>query len=184
MVSSALCRIDMPEWLQLEEEQARKTPFPDDEEKLRYVIQLAQKNVSRGGGPFAAAVFEERTNRLLGIGVNLVLQAKQFWAHAEMTAMGHAQNILGKETLAGCSLVSSCEPCAMCLGALPWSGVTKLVYGAPREMPESVGFDEGDKPEGWQKLLRTKGIAVVGPLLLEAAFAPLADYRKRNGVIY
>ena len=60
-----------------------------------------------------------------------------------MTAFADAQNRLNRLALHGCMLVTSCEQCAMCSGATPWSGVEKMIYGATREMAEKVGFDEG-----------------------------------------
>ncbi|MBP5531426.1 MAG: nucleoside deaminase, partial [Lentisphaeria bacterium] len=84
----------------------------------------------------------------------------------------------------GCVLVTSCEPCAMCSGATPWSGVEKMIYGATREMAEKVGFDEGYKGERWREEFEKRGIQVVGPLLGEAAFAPFRLYVEKNGRIY
>lgn len=59
-----------------------------------------------------------------------------------------------------------------------------MIYGATKEMAESVGFDEGYKGERWREEFAKRGIAVVGPLLGEAAFAPFELYRRMNGKIY
>jgi tRNA(Arg) A34 adenosine deaminase TadA len=69
-----------------------------------------------------------------------------------MVAIMIAQKILGNFDLGDASvpayeLVTSTEPCAMCLGATPWSGVRGLVCGARDEDASAVGFDEGSKPQ-------------------------------------
>ena len=177
--------IPMPQWLLEKENAFAGRPMAGDEEKMRFVVELAVENVRHEtGGPFAAAIFELNTDRLVAVGVNRVVPARQSWAHAEMTAFAHAQNKLGNVSLAGCMLVTSCEPCAMCCGATPWSGVERMIYGATKAMAESVGFDEGYKGEHWREEFVKRGITVAGPLLGEAAFAPFELYRKMNGKIY
>jgi tRNA(Arg) A34 adenosine deaminase TadA len=81
-------------------------------------------------------------------------------------------------------LVTSCEPCAMCFGAVPWSGVTSLVWGACKEDAEAAGFDEGDKPEQWAKTLHRRGIRTRGEVLRDEAAAVLARYARKAGTIY
>lgn len=175
----------MPEWLREIEAENLGRVFAGDEEKLRFAIRLAEENVRRGtGGPFGAAIFSLADERLIAVGVNRVVPAKQSWAHAEMTAYAHAQNRLGSHDLKGCAIASSCEPCAMCTGATPWSGVEKLIYGASGDAARGVGFDEGDKPADWRGALEKRGVRVVGPLLEDAAGTPFRLYREKGGEIY
>lgn len=101
-----------------------------------------------------------------------------------MTAFARAQNKLDKVALKGCVLASSCEPCAMCSGATLWSGVEKLIYGAPRKAAEEIGFDEGYKGVLWRPAIEHRGIQVIGPLLGKEAFTPFELYRRKNGKIY
>ena len=54
-------------------------------------------------------------------------------------------------------LVTSCEPCSMCLGAITWSGIRGLACGARGSDAESIGFDEGPKPENWETALENTG---------------------------
>ena len=124
--------VEMPDWLREIEAEHLGKVFGSDEEQLRFAIRLAEENVRRGtGGPFGAAIFGAEDGRLVAGGVNRVVPANQSWAHAEMTAFARAQNRLKNYSLKDCVLASSCEPCAMCTGATPWSGVRKLIYGAP-----------------------------------------------------
>lgn len=177
--------IPMPRWFMDMEAANSGLPVVGDEAKMRLVIGFAVENVlHETGGPFAAAIFDMKTDLLIGAGINVVVPARQSWAHAEMTAFAHAQNRLGAGDLRGCMLVTSCEPCAMCSGAVPWSGVEKVVYGASKAMAEELGFDEGYKGERWREEFAKRGIETVGPLLGESAFEPFAVYRKKNGKIY
>ncbi|MBQ9337248.1 MAG: alpha/beta fold hydrolase [Lentisphaeria bacterium] len=177
--------IPMPQWLVEREKACQDRPLPGDEAKIRLVVELAVENVRRGtGGPFAAAIFDIETDRLVAFGVNVVVPSNQSWAHAEMTAFARAQNLRNSHSLKGCMLVTSCEPCAMCSGATPWSGVEKMVYGAPRTMAEKVGFDEGYKGWFWSPAFKKRGILVVGPLLGQEANAPFELYKQNNGEIY
>src|SRR5512137_520961 len=112
------------------------TAFPAVEDRMRFVIGLAQQNIAAGtGGPFAAAVFDDGTGRLVAAGVNLVTSLNSSIVHAEILAIMLAQQREGTYDLGGSGmplfeLVTSAEPCAMCLGAIPWSGVRRLVCGA------------------------------------------------------
>jgi tRNA(Arg) A34 adenosine deaminase TadA len=168
---------------------APRTP-QDDFERMRFVLRLAQRNVDEGaGGPFAAAVFERDGGRLIALGLNLVESRGLSVLHAEIVALSLAQRVLGaydlsRPGLPTCLLVSSAEPCAMCLGALPWSGVRGLVVGARGEDVEAAGFDEGAKPADWVGELARRGVATVRDVERPLAAALIRDYVRRGGAIY
>jgi tRNA(Arg) A34 adenosine deaminase TadA len=153
------------------------------------VIDLATRNVQHGGGPFAAAVFELKTGRLVSPGVNLVLPLQCSVLHAEIVATALAQQIIGSYTLRGhgnatFELVSSSEPCAMCLGAIQWAGFGSLVCGARDEDVRAVGFEEGMKPLGWVEAFRSAGIAVTQDVLRDQATAALSRYVTSGRPVY
>jgi tRNA(Arg) A34 adenosine deaminase TadA len=151
------------------------------------VIELARTNVARQtGGPFGAAVFDSETGEVIAAGVNLVVSAHAALAHAEMLAISLAGQALESFDLGvrATELVSSTEPCAMCLGAIPWSGVRRLVCGARDEDARRIGFDEGDKPADWIGLLRRRGIEVVRDVFRSEATAVLDEYARAGGPIY
>lgn len=181
------CRLALPDWLPVFVESWDR-PLETAEERMRLAIALAAENVHRDtGGPFGAIVLEEQGGRLLGAGVNLVTTLGLSLAHAEMIAISLAQNAAASWNLgagAPVQLVTSCEPCAMCFGAVPWSGVGSLLWGARKEDAEAAGFDEGDKPADWVQALERRGIATRGDVLREDAAAVLARYARRNGHIY
>ena len=179
----------LPEWVRAELGEAERA-FPDVADRMRLALRLARRNVAEGtGGPFAAAVFERETGRLVAPGVNLVTAINCSLAHAEMVAIALAQAArgtydLGAEGLPAHELVTTAEPCAMCLGAIPWSGVRRLVCGARDEDARAIGFDEGAKPPDWIAALERRGIVVLRDVLRGEAQAVLRDYRDAGGVIY
>ena len=160
------------------------------EERMRFAVELSRLNVGYGtGGPFGAAIFERETGRLLAPGVNLVVGSGCSVFHAEMVAIMVAQKVvgtfdLGADNLPPYELVATTEPCAMCLGATPWSGVRHLVCGARDEDARAVGFDEGSKMSEWVGSLEDRGISVERNVLREEAVAVLREYAEGGGEIY
>lgn len=154
------------------------------------VIQLARRNIEAGtGGPFGAGIFRMDSGRLLAPGVNMVIPGNCSLAHAEVTAIMVAQKIMGSFDLGGdglppLELVANTEPCAMCLGAVVWSGVRRLVCGAREEDARAIGFDEGPKPVDWVLALENRGIAVVRDMARSDAMAVIQQYADQGGFIY
>jgi tRNA(Arg) A34 adenosine deaminase TadA len=181
--------IELPMWMQqylLDEREI----FETREERMRLVIELSKQNIKHNtGGPFGAAVFDMDSGQFIAAGVNMVTTAGLTIAHAETVALMQAQVILNSFDLGGsgiphCELVTSTAPCAMCLGAVPWSGVRALVCGARDEDARSVGFDEGSKRSDWVHELEIRGIKVLCDVLRDEAVAVLKDYVKNGGVVY
>lgn len=158
------------------------------EERMTFAIELAQRNVAEEtGGPFGAAVFSTHSGRLIAAGVNLVVASSMAMAHAEMVAITMASLAVGTHDLAEAGetqLVASTEPCAMCLGAVGWSGVTSLMCGARDEDARAVGFDEGPKPSHWIADLEGSGISVTTDVLRADAAQVLVEYAELGGIIY
>ncbi len=157
---------------------------------MSLAIQLAHSNVKEGtGGPFGAAVFNVETSTLVAPGINVVIRSKSSIAHAEIIAISLAQRIcnthdLGDAGMPPMELVTSVEPCAMCLGALPWAGIRSLVCGARDEDARAIGFDEGPKPQDWTSALETRGIEVQRDVKRQDAIAVLQSYLTLGGPIY
>ena len=164
--------------------------YPTEEDRMRLVIELSRSNVDHGtGGPFGAGIFDLSTNRLVAPGVNLVATANLSAAHAEMVAIMISQQVvghfdLGGEGLPAYELVTSTEPCAMCFGATPWSGVRWLVCGAREEDARAIGFDEGPKTPDWVASLEQRGISVARDVCRDEAAAVLRYYAENSGMIY
>jgi len=159
------------------------------EDRMRFVLDLSRLNIKHGtGGPFAAAVYES-DGRLVAAGVNLVVPSKCSIFHAEIVALALAQNIMGRYDLSDggrlhYDLFATAEPCAMCFGAVPWSGVQRLVCGARDDDARAIGFDEGPKITDWVSALNDRGIAVLRDVLRTEAVAVLQEYVTTGGTIY
>ena len=157
---------------------------------MRLAIRLARENVERGtGGPFGAVVAERDTGRLVSVGVNSVVRLNNSALHAEVVAFMLAQARLGVFSLSAPGvpaheLATSCDPCAMCLGATLWSGVRHVRCGATRDDAMLLRFDEGPVFASSWAYLRRRGLDVRHGLLREEAVAVFDLYRERGGAIY
>lgn len=187
MPISSHCSFELPAWVRpfLLDWQS---PLTAIEQRMRLAIALSRESVQqKTGGPFGAVVVNDQSGELVSVGINLVTTAGLSIAHAEMVALSLAQLSVGQWNLSRTGplqLVTSCEPCAMCFGALPWSGIKSLVCGARKQDAEAAGFDEGDKPREWVASLRRRGIEVQRGVLRPEAASVLAFYRDSGGPIY
>jgi tRNA(Arg) A34 adenosine deaminase TadA len=180
--------ITLPPWVAEVVDWKRR--YPSDKERMRLAIELSRENMLREtGGPFGAAIFVEQTGELVGVGMNSVQRLSNATLHAEMVAFMVAQHRLGTFTLGASglpdhTLATSCDPCAMCLGAVLWSGVRRVLCGASRDDATRLGFDEGPVfPESY-RYLQDRGITIVRGVLHLEARAVLESYRERGGTIY
>lgn len=162
--------------------------YSDDQSRMRVAVRLAHGNVMHDtGGPFGAAVFDA-DGRIAGLGVNMVVPSNNSSLHAEMVAFMMAQARVGSYTLGapGMSehvLYTSCEPCAMCLGATFWSGVKRVYFAATRQDASEL-FDERPVFRASYAYLEERGIRFRGGLLREEGRAALELYRDRHGERY
>ncbi len=180
--------ITLPDWI--DEIVDSDRAYREVEDRMQLAIWLARENVLRGtGGPFGAAVFESGSGRLVGIGMNLVVECDNSVLHAEIVALMMAEQAVGSYTLGADGLpdhdlVASCNPCAMCLGAALWSGVRRIVTGATREDATAFGFDEGPVFPASYRYLERRGVAFVRGVLREEAREVLRLYRDGGGIVY
>ena len=100
----------------------------NDEKFMRMAIVEAQRALDKGEVPIGAVVVVG--DRIIGRGHNLVETLVDATAHAEMQAITAAAQTLGGKYLNQCTLYVTVEPCAMCAGAIAWSQVRRVVYGA------------------------------------------------------
>ncbi|MEX2354105.1 MAG: nucleoside deaminase, partial [Gammaproteobacteria bacterium] len=112
-------KIDLPDWPG--QFALTWTDTLDINQRMEFVIAASQRTVQEGtGGPFAAAIFEQDTGKLVALGINLVTTRGLSILHAEIVAITLAQTKLNTYDLGSgksqYELVTSTEPCAMCLG--------------------------------------------------------------------
>ena len=99
-----------------------------DEAFMRMALKEAEKAVTNGEIPIGAVIV--CNGRIISRAHNLTETLHDVTAHAEMQAITAAANMLGGKYLKGCTLYVTVEPCVMCAGALGWSQIERVVYGA------------------------------------------------------
>lgn len=132
-------------------------PF-SDEFFMKKALLEAENAFEKGEVPVGALIVID--NRIIARGHNLTEMLVDVTAHAEMQAITAASNFLGGKYLTGCTLYVTLEPCQMCAGALYWSQISKIVFGA------------SDEHRGFQKMgtqLHPKTTVIKGVLELEAS---------------
>jgi guanine deaminase len=111
-----------------------------DRTYLEMAIAQASENIYAGGGPFGAVIV--RDGEVLAMAANRVVAEADPTAHAEVLAIRLAARKLSTHDLSGCTLYTSCEPCPMCLGAIYWAGIERVVYAATRHDAAAAGFSD------------------------------------------
>ena len=180
--------LEYPDWVDGVVDGERR--YESDLDKMRLAIAVSRENVAREtGGPFGAAIFDRDSGRVVAVGMNSVVRLNNCTLHGEMIAFMMAQRRVGSFTLHAPNLpppelFTSCEPCAMCLGATLWSGVRRVVCGAAREDASRLKFEEGPVfPESY-RYLENRGIAIERNVLRDEARAVLELYQTTSGTIY
>nr|WP_309760512.1 nucleoside deaminase [Flavobacterium sp.] len=105
-------------------------PFTD-EYFMKKALQEAEMAFEKGEIPVGALIVID--NKVIARSHNLTELLHDVTAHAEMQTITAAANYLGGKYLTGCTLYVTLEPCQMCAGALYWSQISKIVYGASDE---------------------------------------------------
>jgi len=184
-------QISLPDWVPEECSAFGWGSAADPARRLAFVLGLARRNFQENsGGPFAAAVFRMDSWELVAAGVNRVVPGSCSTAHAEIVALTLAQKFygsfdLGAANLPAHELVVSWRPCAMCFGALPWSGVRSLlIAGSGEELEQLTGFDEGPIHPRWQDELVQRGIAVQHGATQSEAVAVFRDFAASGAIVY
>lgn len=104
---------------------------PDDTYYMKQALMEAEKAAEQGEVPVGAVVVCR--DRIIARAHNLTETLNDVTAHAEMQAITAAANYLGGKYLSDCTLYVTVEPCVMCAGAIAWSQMGKLVFGASDE---------------------------------------------------
>ena len=112
----------------------------EDKTLLLRAIKLAEEGINNGGGPFGAVIAMD--GKILAETVNKVVVNSDPTAHAEVLAIREAASALNSHDLKNCILYCSCEPCPMCLGAIYWAGIQKVVYACDRNDAAIAGFSD------------------------------------------
>ncbi|HEY1981381.1 MAG TPA: nucleoside deaminase [Xanthobacteraceae bacterium] len=150
-------------------------PALDHEAFLRRAFDVARRAREHGNHPFGAI--------LVGPSGEVMIEAENgFMPDRDMT--GHAERVLatqaskkfGSKILAGCTLYTSAEPCAMCAGAIYWAGIGRIVYGMTERQLKTITGDHPENPTldlPCRVVFATgqRPVEVIGPLLEDEAAA-------------
>ena len=145
-----------------------ENPFTD-EYFMKKALQEAELAFEKDEIPVGALIVID--NKVIARGHNLTEMLNDVTAHAEMQAITAAANFLGGKYLTGCTLYVTLEPCQMCAGALYWSQISKIVFGA------------SDEHRGFEKMgtqLHPKTTVVRGVLAEEASALMKRFFAKRR----
>ncbi|MCL4111460.1 UNVERIFIED_CONTAM: hypothetical protein GTU68_020734 [Idotea baltica] len=143
---------------------------------MNQALKEAKHALEKDEIPIGAVVVTQ--NRIIGKGHNQVEQLSDTTAHAEMIAITSAMSFLGSKYLKDCTLFVTLEPCTMCAGALYWSQLARVVYGAE---DAKRGFMRRGFMRYGKSVLHPKSKLEYG-ILSEECGLLLTDYfkRKRN----
>lgn len=141
---------------------------------LRKTFELAEQTKQQGLHPFAAIVVNAQGEIVTQAGNNSLPPIGDPTRHAETVAAGQAARLLPLEQLRGCTLYTNAEPCAMCSGAIYWTGIGRVVYGMSEGQLLEI---TGNHPENPTLSLPCRqvfasgqrAIQVIGPCLSEEA---------------
>ena len=112
-----------------------------DEKFIKEAIMLSEQNLQLAhGGPFGAIIVQD--GNIIARGWNQVLKLKDPTAHAEIMAIRNACTELDDYILRGTTIYTSCEPCPMCLAAIHWARIDRIVYANTRKDAADIGFDD------------------------------------------
>jgi tRNA(Arg) A34 adenosine deaminase TadA len=150
-----------------------------DEAHLRRAIEVSQAAREHGNHPFGA-ILVDQDGRVVAEAENTVATDGDVTAHAETNLVRRASAIWSPAELAGHTLYSSCEPCAMCSGAIFWAGIGTVVFALSVEGLLAFFDNRPNAPIhriGSNRLLTPEdGVAVLGPALEDEAAAAHAGF--------
>ncbi len=105
-------------------------------------VELSRIHMDQGqGGPFGAVIVDQ-SGKVIAEGWNRVTSGQDPTAHAEIVAIRRACEAIGSHELKGHVIYSSCEPCPMCLSAIYWARLGRLVFANSRDEAAAIGFDD------------------------------------------
>lgn len=145
---------------------------------MRRAAALALEKMQGGnGGPFGALIV--RGGEVIAEGWNAVTTLNDPTAHAEVMAIREACRRLGSFSLPDCEIVTSCEPCPMCLGAIYWARLKHIYYANTRREAAAVGFDDAAIYDEMPKLPEARSVPSTRLVVAESA-APFAAWAAKG----
>ena len=147
------------------------------EAHMREVFAIARRARARGNRPFGALLVASN-GAVLAAAENTQVTDEQVFAHAEMNLLQRAVKEFTPDVLEGSTLYTSAEPCAMCAGAIFWSGVSRLVFGLSGDRLHKLsGYSPHMLVASARDVLARAGrqVEIIGPLFESEAESIVAD---------
>ncbi|MCB0337453.1 MAG: nucleoside deaminase [Bdellovibrionales bacterium] len=137
----------------------------EDELYITETFKIAKAAVAKGNHPFGALLVYN--NEVVATAENTVALELDCTCHAELSLVRKVQKIMNKQSLADSVLYTSTEPCAMCAGAIYWSGIKKVVFGCSARKLREIAGKSLDISARDVYLGSADIVEVVGPVLEE-----------------
>lgn len=149
-----------------------------DKEYMNIAIDISKKATY----PYGAIIVKD--NQIIGRSDSNTVVSKSAFSHAELIAIEDAMTHLGGNLCAeggkDVTIYSSCEPCAMCMGAILYTGIERLVYGATLEDSKEAVNEILAKAKNIANACSNRNIEIVGELEREKANNVIKDWIKKN----
>jgi tRNA(Arg) A34 adenosine deaminase TadA len=149
-----------------------------DADFLRAAIRAAREGIAAGQSPFGSVIV--RDSRVVAAAHNTVWRDIDPTAHAEVNNIRAAARALKTIDLSGCTLYSTCEPCPMCLAAIHWAKISRVVFGAAIEDAAAAGFSELRVPARELASMGGSPLVVEGGLLAEECRSLFTEFRRAS----
>ncbi len=147
-----------------------------DADFLRQAIAAAREGIAAGQSPFGAVIV--RDGKVIAMAHNTVWRDTDPTAHAEVNCIRSASKALQTIDLSGSVLYSSCEPCPMCLSAIHWARIGRVVYGAGIGDAAAAGFSELRVPARELAKMGGSSVSVDGGLLVDECRVLFQEFQK------
>jgi guanine deaminase len=135
------------------------------------------------GGPFGAAIIDA-SGKIIAIASNSVLHDQDPTAHAEINAIRAAGKALGTHDLTGCIIVTTTYPCPMCLAAILWANIKKVIYGSRPLDAEAIGFRDDYICEFIKNDLPNKNVLEIEEGFREECLELFSEYQEKQKTLY
>ena len=153
-------------------------------EIMQQALERARLTMNENiGGPFGAAVIDERGN-ILAVASNSVLRDNDPTAHAEVNAIRAACQKIDSYDLSGCVLYTTAYPCPMCLAAIIWANIKKVYFGCRPQDAEAIGFRDDFIYRFIEGKCRDKSVMEIAELNRDECLQLFNEYQKMNKTIY
>ncbi len=155
----------------------------DTEKAMKLAIESAREGINlKEGGPFGACVV--KGDKVISVAHNTVLKDQDPTCHAEMNAIRKAAKVLNTYDLSGCEIYSTVDPCPMCLTAIYWARLDKIIVAAGAELASQYGWDD---EAFYQELVKTSELRKIPSekgLLAKESEAVFKEWQSLGGKLY